>query len=40
MPKTNKKDKNKIRKINFISLKVAVSNIRDAFGTNHFTPFK
>jgi len=40
MPKTNKKDKIGYQKnllVNFIFLKVVVSNIRDAFCANHFT---
>jgi len=41
MPKTNKKDKIENQKnllVNFIFLKIVVSNICDVFGTNHFTP--
>jgi len=41
MPKTNKKDKIGDQKnllANFMFLKVVVSNIRDVFGANHFTP--
>jgi len=42
IPKTNKK-KNKMGDqknlfTNFIFLKVFISNIRNAFGANHFTP--
>jgi len=41
MPKINKKNKIRDQKnllANFTFLKVVVSNIRDAFGANHFTP--
>jgi len=41
MSKTNKKDKIGDQKnllTNFIFLKVVVSNIRDVFGANYFTP--
>jgi len=40
MPKTNKTDKIGDQKnllTNFMFLKIVVNNIRDAFGTNHFT---
>jgi len=42
MPKTNKQKKNKTGDQKIYSstsfLKVVISNKRDAFGTNHFTP--
>jgi len=41
MPKINKKQKGNQKNLlaNFIFLKVVASNVRDAFGANHFTPF-
>jgi len=42
MSKTNKKNKIGDQKkllVNFIFLKVVVSNICDAFGANHFTSY-